>query len=96
VHGGAIAAVLDEAMGAVCWMLGHRVLGARITVNYLQRTPLGFDGWVDAWIERVEGRKVFIAARLMDGQGARYADSEGLFVMLRPDALVAPGVNSPW
>jgi acyl-coenzyme A thioesterase PaaI-like protein len=40
VHGGAIAAVLDEAMGAVSWMLGHRVLGARITVNYLQRTPL--------------------------------------------------------
>jgi hypothetical protein len=30
----------------------------------------------------------------MDGQGARYAESEGLFVMLRPDALVAPGVTS--
>jgi acyl-coenzyme A thioesterase PaaI-like protein len=35
VHGGAIAAVLDEAMGAVCWMNGHPVVGARITINYL-------------------------------------------------------------
>src|SRR5687767_3207088 len=57
VHGGAIAAVLDEAMGAVCWMNGHPVVGARITINYLQMTPLGFEGRIEAWIERIERRK---------------------------------------
>ena len=28
VHGGAMAATLDEAMGAVCWMNGHPVVAA--------------------------------------------------------------------
>ena len=28
VHGGAMAATLDEAMGAVCWMNGHKVVAA--------------------------------------------------------------------
>lgn len=82
VHGGALAAVLDEAMGAVCWMQGYPVLGARITVNYLQRTPLEITAWVEAWIERIDGRKLVVAARLTNAAGARYADSEGLFVRI--------------
>ena len=31
VHGGAMAAALDEAMGAVCWMNGHPVVAATIS-----------------------------------------------------------------
>jgi acyl-coenzyme A thioesterase PaaI-like protein len=87
VHGGAIAAVLDEAMGAVCWMNGHAVVGARITINYLQMTPLGFSGRVETWIDRIEGRKCFIASRLTDTMGNVYASGEALFVKLKPGAL---------
>ncbi|MGQ0735606.1 MAG: PaaI family thioesterase [Acidobacteriota bacterium] len=85
VHGGAIAAVLDEALGAVCWMHGHRVVGARITINYLHPVPLGFSGYVEAWIERIEGRKCFMGSRLTDDAGRVYAQGEGLFVKLRAD-----------
>lgn len=49
-HGGAIAAVLDEAMGGACWMHGHAVLAARLTVTYLRPVPLGTDATVEAWI----------------------------------------------
>ncbi len=84
VHGGAIAAVLDEAMGAACWMNGHPVVGARITINYVQLTPVGFAGHVESWIERIEGRKIFLAARLTDGAGAIFAHGDALFVMLPP------------
>ena len=35
VHGGAMAATLDEAMGAVCWMNGHHVVAATITITFL-------------------------------------------------------------
>lgn len=85
VHGGAIAAVLDEAMGAVCWMNGHPVVGARISINYLQLTPVGFSGRVEAWITRIEGRKIFITSQLTSEDGTRHADGEALFVELSPE-----------
>jgi acyl-coenzyme A thioesterase PaaI-like protein len=85
VHGGAIAAVLDEAMGAVCWMNGHPVVGARITINYLHMTPLGFAGHVESWIERIERRKIFIKSRLSDQDGKVHAEGEALFVELQPE-----------
>jgi acyl-coenzyme A thioesterase PaaI-like protein len=83
VHGGAIAAVLDEAMGAVCWMNGHPVVGARITINYLHMTPLGFGGHVESWIERIERRKIFIRSRLSDEAGKVHAEGEALFIERR-------------
>jgi acyl-coenzyme A thioesterase PaaI-like protein len=85
VHGGAIAAVLDEAMGAVCWMNGHPVVGARITINYLHMTPLGFSGHVESWIEQIERRKIFIKSRLSDGNGKVHAEGEALFIELQPE-----------
>jgi acyl-coenzyme A thioesterase PaaI-like protein len=84
VHGGAIAAVLDEAMGAVCWMNGHPVVGARITINYLHMTPLGFSGRVESWIEQIERRKIFIKSRLSDEHGKVYAEGDALFIELLP------------
>ncbi len=85
VHGGAIAAVLDEAMGAVCWMNGHPVVGARITINYLHLTPLGFSGHVESWIERTERRKIFIKSRLTGTDGTVHAEGEALFIELAPE-----------
>jgi acyl-coenzyme A thioesterase PaaI-like protein len=85
VHGGAIAAVLDEAMGAVCWMNGHPVVGARITINYLHMTPLGFAGRIESWIEQIERRKIFIKARLSDEHGRVHAEGEALFIELQPE-----------
>jgi acyl-coenzyme A thioesterase PaaI-like protein len=85
VHGGAIAAVLDEAMGAVCWMNGHPVVGARITITYVRMTPLGFSGQVEAWIEQIDRRKIFIRSRLTDGNGTLHAEGEALFIELQPE-----------
>lgn len=85
VHGGAIAAVLDEAMGAVCWMNGHPVVAARITVNYRHLTPLGFAGRVESWIERIDRRKLFIKSRLSDANGKVHAEGEALFIELLPE-----------
>ncbi|HXG89958.1 MAG TPA: PaaI family thioesterase [Vicinamibacterales bacterium] len=87
VHGGAIAAVLDEAMGAVCWMNGHQVVAARITINYLNMTPLGFSGRVESWIENVERRKLLIRCRLTDDAGGVFAEGDGLFIQLSPEMM---------
>ena len=89
VHGGAIAAVLDEAMGAVCWMNQHPVVGARITINYRHMVPLGFSGRVESWIDHIERRKCFITSRLSDEAGKIYAEGEGLFIKLTPEQIEA-------
>jgi len=85
VHGGAIAAVLDEAMGGVCWMNGHPVVGARITINYLHLTPLGFEGRVESWIEHIDGRKISIKSKLTGDGGRVHAEGDGLFIQLQPE-----------
>ena len=87
VHGGATAAVLDEAMGAVCWMNKHPVVAARITINYMHMVPLGFHGRVEAWIDAVDRRKLTTRARLTDREGKVYADGEGLFIELPAEVL---------
>jgi hypothetical protein len=72
-------------MGAVCWMNGHPVVGARITINYLHLTPVGFDGHVESWIEHVDGRKISIRAKMSDGNGKVHAEGDALFIELPPD-----------
>jgi acyl-coenzyme A thioesterase PaaI-like protein len=88
-HGGSIAAVLDEAMGASCWRAGHKVVAARLVTEYRQMLPLGTDATIEAWIDAVEGRKVRARSRLLAADGAVYAEAEGLFVQLRGEQLRA-------
>jgi acyl-coenzyme A thioesterase PaaI-like protein len=86
VHGGAMAAVLDEAMGGVCWMNGHRTVAARISVSFLEMLKLETETIVESRIERVDGRKVYLRATLTDGM-RRIAESDGLFIVLREEGL---------
>ena len=89
VHGGAMAAVLDEAMGGVSWMNAHTVLAARIGITFLAPLPLESETFVEAWIEKVEGRKVSTRARLSDATGKAVAESDGLFIVVAGDYLTA-------
>lgn len=82
VHGGAMAAVLDEAMGGACWMNGHRTVAAKISVSFLEMLKLQTETIVESRIERVDGRKVYVRATLIDG-ARRVAESDGLFIVLR-------------
>jgi len=82
VHGGAMAAVLDEAMGGAGWMNGHRTVAAKISVSFLGMLKLESETTVESRIERVEGRKVYVRATLSDGP-RRVAESDGLFVVPR-------------
>lgn len=89
VHGGAMAAALDEAMGAVCWMNHHRVVAATITVKFMAMLKIESETILEASIERVEGRKVHTRAALIAPQGHRVTESEGLFIILKDDVLRA-------
>ncbi|HMB54595.1 MAG TPA: PaaI family thioesterase [Thermoanaerobaculia bacterium] len=85
-HGGAMAAVLDECMGAAAWMTGLAVVAAHIEVDFENMLPLGTDAWFEAWVESVDGRKVDCRARVYargeDGTEHPLARSTGLFLTL--------------
>ncbi|MBV8200255.1 MAG: PaaI family thioesterase [Acidobacteria bacterium] len=84
-HGGAIAAVLDEAMGAAAWVAGHIAVAARLDTSFLRMLPLGTDATLEAWVEREAGRKIWTAGRLLDGAGEPFATASGLFIELPPE-----------
>lgn len=83
-HGGAVASALDESIGAVAWMLGHRVLVARLTVDFRSAVPLGTDATIESRLINVEGRKITCRARMTNGE-TLLAEAEGLCVAIREE-----------
>jgi acyl-coenzyme A thioesterase PaaI-like protein len=89
VHGGAMAAALDEAMGAAAWMSDYKSVAATITISFLAMLPLESETTIEARIDRVEGRKVHVRSQIADPSGRIVAEGSGLFVVLREDQLRA-------
>ena len=81
-----MAAVLDEAMGGACWMNGHRTVAAKISVSFIAMLKVETETVVESWIERVDGRKVYLRATLSNGSQL-VAESDGLFIVLREEAF---------
>ena len=48
VHGGAMAATLDEAMGAAAWMNNYQSVAATITITFLAMLPIETETTVEA------------------------------------------------
>lgn len=84
-HGGSMAAVLDEAMGAGAWMAGHTVLAAKLTTEFRRMLPLNTEALLEAWVDQVDGRKVKTRGRLFGTGGEVYAEGEALFLVLDPE-----------
>jgi acyl-coenzyme A thioesterase PaaI-like protein len=81
-HGGAVAAVLDEAMGAAVWLRGLPSVAGRLSVEYVEMVPLGTDAIFETTITAIEGRKIATAGKLLDPAGLLLAKSEGLFIQM--------------
>ncbi|ADG80360.1 Acyl-coenzyme A thioesterase THEM4 OS=Tsukamurella paurometabola (strain ATCC 8368 / DSM / CCUG 35730 / CIP 100753 / JCM 10117 / KCTC 9821 / NBRC 16120/ NCIMB 702349 / NCTC 13040) OX=521096 GN=Tpau_3782 PE=3 SV=1 [Tsukamurella paurometabola] len=82
-HGGMIANVFDEHLGWIVYSGGHPLARtAYLNVSYKQVAPVGPELIVDGWVDRVEGRKIYVAATLSDQEGTVLADCEALMVAL--------------
>jgi uncharacterized protein (TIGR00369 family) len=80
-HGGAVAALLDDAMGYVSFLVLRMFVTAHLEVDYRRPVLLDHDYDVVAWCERIEGRKLFLASELRAiDDGAVVAESRGMFV----------------
>jgi acyl-coenzyme A thioesterase PaaI-like protein len=82
-----MAATLDEAMGAAAWMHNHQCVAATIKINFVAMLPVETETTVEAAIDRVEGRKIHLKAKLTDRSGKVIADGTGLFIVLRDEML---------
>jgi acyl-coenzyme A thioesterase PaaI-like protein len=81
VHGGYVAAAFDEVLGAAQSLSGEQGMTARLIVNYRTPTPLHQALRIEAWLERREGRKIFVHGRMVTvGEGRLTAEAEGLFI----------------
>ena len=79
VHGGVVAMVLDELLGAVNACLGLGAYTGTLTVRYERPTPIGEELTFDAWVDRTEGRKVFTLGTISAGDVVT-ARAEGVFI----------------
>jgi acyl-coenzyme A thioesterase PaaI-like protein len=79
VHGGVVALVLDELLGAVNACLGLGAYTGTLSVRYERPTPIGAELTFDAWVDRTEGRKVFTVGTIR-ADGSVTARAEGVFI----------------
>ncbi|MBU0742679.1 PaaI family thioesterase [bacterium] len=68
-HGGSMAALLDEAMGAAAWLSGHPVLAAELNVTFKRMLPLETACVVEAEVVEVDDRKIHASSVLRDPAG---------------------------
>jgi len=85
VHGGALALLFDSVFGYAAFRLGKSPVQrtAYLHLNYRKIAPIDKELQVEAGLERIEGRKIFVAGRLLDGEDV-LVEAEALFVRLNP------------
>lgn len=81
VHGGFIAAVFDEVLGATQSLSGNPGMTAKLAIEYRSPTPLHEEVRFIGRLERVEGRKIFTRGELRAGDQL-CAEAAGLFISI--------------
>lgn len=92
VHGGCLAAVLDEIMGAAAWTNGHKVMAVHLDFDYRRPVPIGVEISFEAWLDVVGERKVEArsTAKLPDGTVA--TEGHGVFARM-PEHMVSQALE---
>jgi uncharacterized protein (TIGR00369 family) len=80
-HGGSLAAVLDEAMGAAVWLGGHSVVAANLNLDYRQPVPLGEKVTLKAWSGERGNRSIKAKAELYLADDRVAVEAKGVFVI---------------
>ncbi|MEZ0366191.1 PaaI family thioesterase [Mycobacterium sp. pUA109] len=85
VHGGALGLLFDSVLGLTSAVLtGSRYQRtAYLHVDYRHIVPIEKELQVDAGVDRIDGRKIFVSGRLCDGD-TLLTEAQGLFVLLKP------------
>ncbi|HUH97539.1 MAG TPA: PaaI family thioesterase [Anaerolineales bacterium] len=80
-HGGASAAILDEAMGLVVWAAGLKVAAVNLEINYHKPLPLRQALTVEARISEKEEHKIFSTGQIKLADGTTAVSGRGIYVV---------------
>lgn len=98
-HGGAVATVLDDTLGTLLIVLRRPAVTAKLDVDYRRPAFLGRRFEVEAWAERTEGRKLWLAGRMTE-DGEIVAEARALFVSVSTEHFLKgrgdAGAALPW
>jgi acyl-coenzyme A thioesterase PaaI-like protein len=85
VHGGSLGMLFDTVLGMTSSVLtgGPYQRTAYLKINYRHIVPIEKVLQIEAEIDRVEGRKIFVSGRLSDGD-TLLTEADALFVRLKP------------
>lgn len=79
-HGGASAAILDEAMGLVVWAAGHKVAAVNLEINYHKPLPLNQPLTLEARISQMDERKIFSTGEIRLADSTVAVSGRGIYV----------------
>jgi acyl-coenzyme A thioesterase PaaI-like protein len=80
-HGGAVAAVMDEALGLAAWAAGYAIVVGNLNVSFRNMLPLERVVTVESRVVSAQGRKVMVHGRIFC-DGTTYAEAECLCITL--------------
>jgi acyl-coenzyme A thioesterase PaaI-like protein len=97
VHGGVIAMVFDEMLGAANILSGNPGMTGTLTIRYRKPTPLRTPLRLEARFVRRDGRKILTSGSIHHGD-VLTAEAEGIFIELVPQEfmkIVGENTDSP-
>jgi acyl-coenzyme A thioesterase PaaI-like protein len=79
VHGGIVALIFDELLGAVSSAHGHGGYTGTLTIRYEKPTPIDREIVVESRVDHIEGRKIF-AEGTITHDGTVTARAQAIFI----------------
>lgn len=67
-HGGIVAGMFDDVLGSVLGVVGVGAFTGELSVRYVAPVPLHRELVCRCWLDRIEGRKLFLSGELHDGE----------------------------
>jgi acyl-coenzyme A thioesterase PaaI-like protein len=80
-HGGAVAAVMDEALGLAAWAAGYPIVVGNLNVSFRNMLPLRRVVTVESRVISAQGRKVMVHGRIFCDE-TTYAEAECLCITI--------------
>jgi len=88
IHGGIIAAILDEAQGVLCHHVGYFVMTDLLSLKYHKAVPLYQDLIIRAWKTSKRRRRLYTKAQIiLKETGAVLTESSGRWYIM-PEKLL--------
>ena len=80
VHGGASAAVLDEAMGLAIWQSGYRAVTVNLMIDYRKPIPLGEPVLIRGVMNSKANRRIEASGEILLPDGSVAVFAQGIYV----------------